>query len=44
MSIIEKIKGLPEDIQNKIYEYYYSTLYFNEVIHPLEYTFFMMYK
>ena len=44
MSIIEKIKGLPEDIQNKIYEYYYSTLYFNEVIHPLEYTLFMMHK
>lgn len=44
MSIIEKIKGLPEDIQNKIYEYHYSTLYFNEVIHPLEHTLLMMHK
>lgn len=44
MSIIQKIKELPEDIQKKIYEYCYSYLYFNEVIHPLEYTLFMMHK
>ena len=44
MSIIQKIKELPEDLQIKIYEYYYNILYFNEIIHPLEYTLFMMGK
>lgn len=42
MNIIDRIKYLPEEIQKKIYDYYYTKIYFNEVIHPFQNTLFMM--